>query len=182
MAQLPTLALVFLAALMLVAVITDVLYLKVHNLLTIPLIISGAIYHTVHTGFPGLLHSLAAVVVAFGVLMIPFLLGGLGAGDIKLLAGVGAWTLFPDTIWIFCITGLLAGLGGLLLSLIRHGSLSATLAEVWLLIWRIRDIGNEVDGEAWDRRRFSEGQTRLNVMPFALLLAAATVTRFFTTR
>ncbi|MEY3172105.1 MAG: hypothetical protein RLZZ436_18 [Planctomycetota bacterium] len=179
MAQLPAFALAFLAGLMLIAVVTDVLYFKVHNLLTIPLIVSGAVYHTVQTGLPGLLHSLAAIVVAFGMLIIPFLLGGLGAGDIKLLAGVGAWTLFPDTIWIFCIAGLLAGLGGLLLSLLKHGSISETLAEVWILICRIRDIGNEVDGDAWARRQFSAGQKRLNLIPFALLIAAAMGIRFF---
>ncbi|MFM7058309.1 MAG: prepilin peptidase [Planctomycetota bacterium] len=102
-------ALVFPMCLLLTAVVTDVLWRKVHNLVTIPLILSGVIHHAVESGMPGLLISGAAVVVAIGLLIVPFLLGGLGAGDVKLLAGIGAWTLVLDVIWVFVIAGLLLG-------------------------------------------------------------------------
>jgi len=110
MVHLPTLALVFPASLLLVAAATDLLWRKVHNVVTVPLMVSGMLYHTLQSGSAGFLISVAAMCAAVGLLIVPFLQGGLGAGDIKLLAGPGAWTLFPDVVWIFGMAGLLFGL------------------------------------------------------------------------
>lgn len=54
MDQLPISALVFTAGLLSIAVVTDVRSRRVHNLVTLPLILFGLLYHTAQTGIPGL--------------------------------------------------------------------------------------------------------------------------------
>jgi Flp pilus assembly protein protease CpaA len=178
MAQLPTPALAFTAGLLFIAVVTDVQSRRVHNLVTLPLMISGMLYHAAQTGIPGLLQSVAAVVLAVSLLFVPCLLGGMGAGDMKLLAGIGAWALLPDLIWIFSIAGLLAGVWSLVMSLRRRRANTGTFARQLLLACRIRQVGRALDEGSWATRSLTEGHPRLHLIPFALLLAVGIVTRF----
>jgi Flp pilus assembly protein protease CpaA len=158
MDQLPISALVFAAGLLSIAVVTDVRSRRVHNLVTLPLILFGLLYHTAQTGIPGLLQSVAAVVMAVSLLLVPYLLGGMGAGDMKLLAGIAAWALLSDLIWIFSIAGLLAGVWSLAVWL--KGQLSGTPEDL------------SATG------KLTEGRPRWQLIPFALLLVVGAVTRF----
>lgn len=160
MDQLPISALVFTAGLLSIAVVTDVRSRRVHNLVTLPLILFGLLYHTAQTGIPGLLQSVAAVVVAVSLLLVPCLLGGMGAGDMKLLAGIAAWALLSDLIWIFSIAGLLAGVWSLVVWLKGQRQLSGTPEDL------------SATG------KLTEGRPRWQLIPFALLLAVGAVTRF----
>jgi prepilin peptidase CpaA len=46
--------------------------------------------HFALKGWTGVLHSLFGAAIGFGVFLIFYLLGGMGGGDIKLMAGFGA--------------------------------------------------------------------------------------------
>jgi Flp pilus assembly protein protease CpaA len=50
--------------------------------------------------------------MGFGVVvLLPlFILGGVGAGDVKLLSGIGSWVGFHDVVAIFLVFGTLMGL------------------------------------------------------------------------
>ena len=43
------------------------------------------------SGWEGFFGSLAGIAIGFAVLILPYLMGILGAGDVKLLMGIGAW-------------------------------------------------------------------------------------------
>lgn len=79
-----------LIAVLLVCCYTDLKSRKIYNKLIFPALLVAVISHLILQGFSGLLHSLLGLVVGFGLLLIPYLLGGMGAGDVKLLALVGA--------------------------------------------------------------------------------------------
>lgn len=86
----------------LAAASTDVRSRRIPNWLTVPIFVLGLLYHTLVGGLAGLGNSLAGFAVGLGLLLVPWLLGGGGAGDVKLMAAVGAWfgpklTLF---VWI----------------------------------------------------------------------------------
>lgn len=57
--------------------------------------------------------ALLGMLVGFGILILPYALGAMGAGDVKMLAGVGAW-LGP---WATFQTYLVAAIVGLLIVL-----------------------------------------------------------------
>jgi len=71
---------------------TDFKYRKIFNKITFPSILFGFIYGFLSNGFEGLYSSFLGFLLGLGILLIPFILGGMGAGDVKMLAMVGALT------------------------------------------------------------------------------------------
>ena len=93
-----------------VAAVIDGIKLKVPNNITFPLIISGWIYSSIAYGmagdgwYLGLGWSLAGTAVGLGLLLPAYAIGGMGAGDVKLLMGVGAWVHCQNTFYGFCVS------------------------------------------------------------------------------
>jgi prepilin peptidase CpaA len=78
-------------ALLIWAALGDLRSRRIPNWLTFSLVLSGIAQSFTPSGLvsPGM--SLAGFAVGFGLPMILFVIGALGGGDVKLLAGVGAW-------------------------------------------------------------------------------------------
>jgi len=87
-----------------VAALIDGCKLKVPNWLTFPMVVSGWIASAVFFGWAGLGWSLLGTAVGLGLLLPAYAIGGMGAGDVKLLAGVGAWVGVTHTFWAFVIS------------------------------------------------------------------------------
>ena len=84
----------FVTITLVVAAVIDGYQLKVPNWITYPFIISGWVYSAAFsdfTGWEGLGLSLCGTAVGLALLLPPYAIGGMVAGDVKLLAGVGAW-------------------------------------------------------------------------------------------
>lgn len=94
-----------------ISFITDIKERKIYNIVTFPTIIVGLIYHTVTNGWDGFLLSFLGLLVGFGLLFIPYVLGGIGAGDVKLLAAIGA---LKGTYFVFQSFFLIAIVGGII--------------------------------------------------------------------
>ena len=97
----------------LIAGITDIQARRIPNLLTGPLILTGFIFAGVVGGVPGLLSSLAAFVMLGLPYVLLFAFAGGGAGDAKLMMGVGAWLgLAHGTAALMgvCLTGIVLAL------------------------------------------------------------------------
>lgn len=92
------------SAVLVVAAAIDGYKLKVPNWITFPLIISGWCYSTLFFGLGGLGYSLLGTAVGLGLLLPAYAIGGMGAGDVKLLAGVGAWVWATVTFQAFCVS------------------------------------------------------------------------------
>jgi prepilin peptidase CpaA len=98
------------SAVLVVAAVIDGLQLKVPNWLTYPLVISGWIYSTTCFGLEGLGWSLLGTALGLALLLPAYAIGGMGAGDVKLLAGVGAWVYCTHTLLAFGISAVIGGL------------------------------------------------------------------------
>jgi prepilin peptidase CpaA len=70
--------------------LTDLRFQKIPNLVTLPAALLAMAYHTYHGGLAGLYTSLAGWVLGLALLIIPYGMKAMGAGDIKLLAAIGA--------------------------------------------------------------------------------------------
>jgi prepilin peptidase CpaA len=99
-----------LSAVLVVAALIDGWKLKVPNWITLPMIVAGWVYSTAVFGWTGLAWSLAGTVVGLGLLLPAYAIGGMGAGDVKLLAGVGAWVWATTTLYAFCVSAIVGGL------------------------------------------------------------------------
>ena len=71
--------------------------LRVPNWITFPMVLSGLAFNTLWFGTGwgewdrGLIGALLGAVVGLATLFWLWMLGGMGAGDVKLMAGIGAW-------------------------------------------------------------------------------------------
>ncbi|GGN99418.1 A24 family peptidase [Saccharibacillus kuerlensis] len=95
------------------AFMTDIRTRKIPNPLNLLFAASGFLYQGAAHGLDGLLFALKGCAAGFIVLFILYLLGAVGAGDVKLFAGIGAWTgvLFTAQTLLYSI--LFAGVIGL---------------------------------------------------------------------
>jgi prepilin peptidase CpaA len=103
-----------------VAAAIDGYKLKVPNWITFPMIVSGWIVSTMSFGWEGLGWSLAGTAVGLGLLLPAYAIGGMGAGDVKLLAGVGAWVGGTITLYAFCVSAIVGGAIALLMIVYRR--------------------------------------------------------------
>jgi prepilin peptidase CpaA len=90
--------LLFVCAAMVVAAVIDGWKLKVPNWLTLPLIVSGWALGLLHncgllagTGDGGIGAALAGTALGFVLLLPVYVIGGMGAGDVKMQMGFGSW-------------------------------------------------------------------------------------------
>src|SRR4029077_10690388 len=95
--------------------------LKVPNWVTFPFILSGWIYSTIAFGWEGLGWSLVGTVIGLALLLPAYAIGGMGAGDVKLLAGVGAWVYGTHTVYAFAVSAIVGALLAVAMVLARRG-------------------------------------------------------------
>ncbi len=70
--------------------VTDIREQKIYNKVVLPSILIVLILNILYYGFEGMKLSFFGFLAGLGILIIPYLFGGMGAGDVKLLAFVGA--------------------------------------------------------------------------------------------
>src|SRR6185503_14590711 len=102
------------------AAVIDGFELKVPNWVTFPFILTGWLYSTVAFGWEGLGWSLLGTVVGLALLMPAYAIGGMGAGDVKLLAGVGAWIYAFHTAYAFAVSAIVGALLAVAMVLLRR--------------------------------------------------------------
>lgn len=73
-----------------VCVVTDVRKRLIYNKIIFPALILSFSFHIVFDGWSGLGYSLIGFLIGFCILLIPYFMGGMGAGDVKLLSLIGA--------------------------------------------------------------------------------------------
>lgn len=82
---------------------------RIPNYLTLGTALSGLAYNLVGRGLPGLAEGFLGMLLGFAFLILPYLWGGMGAGDVKALAALGAWLGPKLTVFFFCYMGIAGG-------------------------------------------------------------------------
>jgi prepilin peptidase CpaA len=112
---------ILLTSILVFAAVFDLRIQKIPNLLTYPTVGIALIYHFVTHSIGGLLFSLGGLAIGIAVLILPYILGGMGAGDAKLMGAVGA-VLGPRGVFgAFLFTAVVGGVYALLLLLFNRG-------------------------------------------------------------
>jgi prepilin peptidase CpaA len=83
------------------AAVIDGWKLRVPNWLTFHLILGGLLFAAWCHGVAGFTWALGGAALGLALLLPLYAIGGMGAGDVKLLAGVGAWVGPAVTLWAF---------------------------------------------------------------------------------
>ena len=151
--------------------------LRIYNWLTAPLFLSGVIYHSYVTGMDGAMSSIFAGVGAFVAMLFLYVLGAMGAGDVKLAAGLGAWLGLPLTLMLLSV-GLLVSAAISILLLLKQGRVEDTWLNLKLAFCRISMIAHHVSRDDQHERiheiaKTAEGRRRL--VPFSVMLAVGMI-------
>ncbi len=108
---------IYLCILLLISSFTDFKNQKIPNYLTFPSMLTGMIYYFISEGMAGFFFSLAGLLTGFFLLIIPHILGGMGAGDVKLLAAVGSFIGAKGVFLAFLLTALFGGIYAIIIIL-----------------------------------------------------------------
>jgi prepilin peptidase CpaA len=165
-------AVVLVAAL--IAAVTDVWRFRVHNLLTLPLLVSGFIYQGVTQGAAGLAGSLVGSLFGFGALIVLYLIGGMGAGDVKFMAAIGAWLGVPLTLYVFLAGSLAAGCYSVGLILI-YGRAREVWVSLRLAGYRLMIIGRHLGSDDQLVTEVHRPDRRRRLVPFTAMVAIGLV-------
>jgi prepilin peptidase CpaA len=121
-----------------VACAWDVRTRRIPNLLTFGGAAAAVAYSVWVAGLNGLVTSAGGWAVGCALFLPMFLLGGMGAGDVKLAACLGAWLGPWGALWVGLYSAIAGGVMALGVAL-ATGYLRQAVGNVWLLLahWRV---------------------------------------------
>ena len=108
------------AVILIVSAWIDGKELRVPNWITFPMVLSGLIYSTYMAGWIGMGDGLWGMTVGLLTLLPLYAVGGMGAGDVKLMAGIGAWLGATVTWYAFCVSVIVGAIMAVIMVLYRR--------------------------------------------------------------
>jgi prepilin peptidase CpaA len=125
----------FLLAMLMIGSLTDIKTSRIPNLLTIPCALVGMTVHTCAVGIDGFLFSLSGWAAGVGLLILPYYMSGMGAGDVKFMGAVGSFLGAKATFEAFLIIALFGGVYAIILIIIHREVFKGFLREklMWLI-------------------------------------------------
>jgi prepilin peptidase CpaA len=114
---------IFLLIVLVIALAIDMRIYKIPNLITYPAMIISLLIHAAQNGVNGFLFSLLGLGAGLGIFFLPFALGFMGAGDVKLMGAVGAAIGVRGVINACVFTSIAGGVLALVLLLAHNRSL-----------------------------------------------------------
>jgi prepilin peptidase CpaA len=125
-----------------IACIADVGWRRVPNVITFGGAALGLVIAAANGGLAGIGFSAAGWLVGILLFLPLFALGGLGAGDVKLLAAFGAWLGPRDVVYVALYGAIAGGVFAAVLAYSR-GYLRTALRNLYALLtfWRVAGVG-----------------------------------------
>ena len=123
------------------ACVTDIQSRRIPNWLTFGAAGAAVALHTITRGGSGFAFATTGWFVGALIMFLPFALRGLGGGDVKLLAALGAWLGPANAVWL----ALYAGVAGFVMSVVvaaYYGYLRTAFRNIWFLLqhWTVNGI------------------------------------------
>ncbi|MGC5701439.1 prepilin peptidase [Pseudomonas sp. NFXW11] len=129
----PFIAVALLLGLLSVAVVSDLRRHRIPNALVLLGLGLGLVGHAYSSGALGLGYGVLGMLTGFAVFLPMYAFGGMAAGDVKLMAMVGAFLTPHTALWAAACSLIAGGVCGVLIVLIR-GQAQQTVGRYWLML------------------------------------------------
>lgn len=116
-----------------VAAFIDLRTRRIPNWLNLTIVVTGLANALVYGHPTSIGTSVLGLLAGFGILIVPYALGAMGAGDVKMLAGVGAW-LGPWAAFQVYLVAAVVGLVIVLAQAIATGRLTRLVSNSTLIV------------------------------------------------
>lgn len=162
----------FLVPLAVLIIYYDVRYRRIPNPFVLATLIGGLTINITFAGSAGMVSSLSGCGLAFLLMFMLHVFGGMGAGDVKLFAAIGsvigAHAVLPTFLIVLLTGGLLA-----IVSVLRSGAFNTTMHRVLQILVGLLP--------GWQMPRFAVPADRRNTIPYgaAITIGAIIATAIF---
>ncbi len=123
-----------------VAAVWDVRESRIPNALTLPALSIALLLHLLGGGWKEGISALLGCLLAGGVFLVFHVAGGMGAGDVKLMAAVGAFAGLSATPIILFATSIFGGVMAFSIALAR-GKFKATASNISAIVKHHSSLG-----------------------------------------
>jgi prepilin peptidase CpaA len=160
------------------AALVDYRKFCIPNYLTYSTIITGLVWHTLSPYGEGLATSAGGIAIGFLSLSPFFVVGGMGAGDVKLMMAVGSMLGIPLTFSVFLASSISCGFYSVYI-IIARSRFCFTLERLRLMYYRVILIGHQLIS---DDHHISEtnkiSTTSPDLIPFGVMVAIGMILVF----
>lgn len=101
------------------AIVYEIRFSRIPNWITFPAMAAGIAYHVCSGGVSGFVTGTCGLLTGFSIFFVFYVLGGLVAGDIKLMAALGALLGPKDILFAAAFTAIAGGIYASILLLTR---------------------------------------------------------------
>jgi prepilin peptidase CpaA len=143
---------------------------RVPNVLNATLAATGLAVQAWFFGWSGLGAGALGMLVGFGVLIVPWLMHGMGAGDVKLMAAIGAWLGSWLTLYSFVLGALLGGVAAVVM-IVSTGRLRFACVNLNVILAKCSN-GQSMFSEFGSARSFGASS---QLLPYGVPLSAGTL-------
>jgi prepilin peptidase CpaA len=155
-----------------IATYTDLRSRRIPNWLVLPFLLCGICVSLKIDGWKGLESSILGMVVGAALFGVISLLGGMGMGDVKLCAAIGAWVGPAQMLTALVMTGIAGGVIALCWA-VAGGFLGQLMTSTGALLTGFRERGITPNPE------FVLQNPLTRKMPYAPAIAVGTLLSFF---
>ena len=113
---------------------------RVPNELNLALILVGLTVQGLFFGWGGLVTGTLGLLTGLGLLIVPWLMNGMGAGDVKLMAAIGVWLGPLLTFYSFALGAVLGGLAAVVM-ILSTGRLRMACANLGVILAKCSNPG-----------------------------------------
>jgi prepilin peptidase CpaA len=125
---------ILLISILLVVAIIDIRVQKIPNLITFPTMILGLIYYSITIGMDGLLFSMGGLGLGIAIFLILYIMGGMGAGDVKLMGAVGAITGPKGALYAALLSSIVGGVYALIVLFFNIQYFKDLIKRSWITL------------------------------------------------
>jgi prepilin peptidase CpaA len=143
---------------------------RVPNWLNASLAAAGLIMPGVYFGWSGVGAGMLGILVGFGVLILPWAVHGMGAGDVKLMAAIGAWLGPWLTLLSFAVGAIVGGVLALIM-IFSTGRAIHAYTNLQTIVSKFRRFDTAFS-EVGGTKAFGESS---QLLPYGVPLTAGTI-------